>query len=63
MSTIMTTHSELTTEQKIQKIIKHEMADVKKMKKTELLILVEHLMGDVLRELDDYSIDDMSAGM
>lgn len=59
----MTTHSELTTEQKIQKIIKHEMADVKKMKKAELLILVEHLMGDVLRELDDYSIDDMSAGM
>jgi hypothetical protein len=59
----MTTHSELTTEQKIQKIIKHEMADVKKMKKAELLILVEHLMGDVLCELDDYSIDDMSAGM
>jgi len=59
----MTTHSELTTEQKIQKIIKHEMADVKRMKKAELLILVEHLMGDVLRELDDYSIDDMSAGM
>lgn len=59
----MTTHSELTTEQKIQKIIKHEMADVKNMKKAELLILVEHLMGDVLRELDDYSIDDMSAGL
>lgn len=59
----MTTHSKLTTEQKIQKIIKHEMADVKRMKKAELLILVEHLMGDVLRELDDYSIDDMSAGM
>lgn len=59
----MTSHSKLTTEQQIQKIIKHEMVDIKKMKKAELLILVQHLMGDVLRELDDYSIDDMSAGL
>lgn len=55
----MTTRSKLTTEQKIQKIIKHEMIGVKKMKKAELHLLIQSLMGDVLRELDDYTINDL----
>lgn len=57
----MTTRSNLTIEQKIQKIIKHEMVNVKKMKKAELHLLVQSLMGDVLRELDDYTINDLES--
>lgn len=55
----MTTHSKTTTERKIQKIISSEMVLIRKMKKTELLLLVESLMGDVLRELDEYTINDL----
>lgn len=55
----MTTHSKTTTERKIQRIISSEMVLIRKMKKTELLLLVESLMGDVLRELDEYTINDL----
>jgi hypothetical protein len=51
----------MSNEQKIQKIISHEMVEVRKMKKAELLRLVEELMGDVLREMDDFTINDISA--
>jgi hypothetical protein len=47
------------TERKIEFIVDCQMNSVKKMKKSDLFSLVRDLLADNIREMDDYTIEDM----
>ena len=46
-------------ERKIKVIVADEMRDVRKLKKHELVVLVENLLTDLIREMNDVTIDEL----